>query len=269
MPYRDVQSRVSAERSSQQASVLPFRARCNQLPGAGSKRCAKSNRSLVALRFVVVADFTWEHAASQTTPNRSDNCHRSVSATTFLSNETLWQILPATVKAARRGDAAVAYFGRGGARLLPLRRGDRLIVDMSLPTVRAGATDPREVATLIRRGVQAFSRRNLHAKIVVTEKLLIAGSANVSRNSQRVLDEAAIMTTERSAIRRAREFIDRLCTEPVRPEYLMKCKQFYKPPRFDRKRSRGVPGQRRATHTKLWVVNLQEVLASSARNEAI
>jgi hypothetical protein len=74
-----------------------------------------------------------------------------VSVTTFLTNETLWQTLAARIKAASHVDAAIAYFGQGGAKLLPLRTGDRLVVDMSPATVRAGGTDPREIEKLIQR----------------------------------------------------------------------------------------------------------------------
>ena len=69
-------------------------------------------------------------------------------ASTFLSNETYWQDLSDRIKAAKQTDAAIAYFGLGGAKCLPLRRADRLIVDMSQATVRAGATDPREGSRL-------------------------------------------------------------------------------------------------------------------------
>ena len=190
----------------------------------------------------------------------SESSERSlpVSTTTFLSNETLWLELAARIKAARHVDAAVAYFGQGGAKLLPLRKGDRLVVDMSPATVRAGGTDPRELEKLINKGVQAFTRRNLHAKTVVAGNAVISGSANVSRRSKEVLDEAAILTSDPTAVRRAREFIDRLCTEPVRPEYLEECKRIYKPPRIAGRRSDEQPRQKRAAHAKLWLVNLSE-----------
>lgn len=181
-----------------------------------------------------------------------------MSTTTFLSNNTLWQVILDRIKAAARVDAAIAYFGQGGAKLLPLRNGHRLVVDMSPASVKAGSTDPREVETLVRRGVQVFTRRNLHAKIVVTDKAVISGSANVSKHSQQVLDEAAIFTTDQSSVRRAREFIDRLCTEPVRTEYLEECKRIYKPPRFSGKRSSLNTRQQKAMYTKLWLVNLRE-----------
>jgi hypothetical protein len=181
-----------------------------------------------------------------------------MSATTFLSNETYWETLSASIKAASRVDAAVAYFGQGGAKLLPLRRGDRLIVDLSPATVGAGGADPREIEKLMRRGVQVFTRRNLHAKTVIADNLVISGSANVSTRSQQLLDEAAILTNDQSAVRRAREFIERLCTEPVRLEYVEECKKLYRPPRLNGKRLDGRKDQQRATHAKLWIVNLHE-----------
>ncbi len=141
---------------------------------------------------------------------------------------------------------------------LRLRRGDRLIVDMSEATVRAGATDPREVEKLIARGVHAFTRRNLHAKVIVTDKSVIAGSANVSQHSEHTLDEAAIITDDRSTVRRAREFLNRLCTEPIRAEYLELCKSLYRPPRFNGKSTKGKNSQQRAKSAKLWIVKLSE-----------
>jgi hypothetical protein len=175
----------------------------------------------------------------------------------FMSNEQYWQTLAARLKSAPHVDAAIAYFGQGGAKLFPLRRGDRIVLDMSVATVQAGATDPREVEKLIRRGVRAFTRRNLHSKMVVAGNCVIAGSANVSQRSYRLLDEAAVLTTDASVIRRAADFIDRLCTEPIRPKYLKECKRFYRPPRFVGQVRGGNP-QLRVKHAKLWIVNLTE-----------
>ena len=126
-----------------------------------------------------------------------------MSTTTFLSNETLWERIAAEIDAARHVDAAIAYVGQRGATLLPLRRGDRLVVDMSLAAVKAGSTDPREIEKLIRRDVQAFTRRNLHAKLIVTDRSVIAGSANVSKRSKDILDEAGIWTDDPAVVRRS------------------------------------------------------------------
>ena len=42
----------------------------------------------------------------------------------FLTNEALWHELRAAAKGRRRVMAAFAYFATGGAKLLPLKRGD-------------------------------------------------------------------------------------------------------------------------------------------------
>jgi hypothetical protein len=187
-----------------------------------------------------------------------------MSSTTFLTNETYWQTISGRIKAASRIDAAIAYFGQGGAKLLRLSNGHRLVVDLSPATVKAGATDPREVEKLIRRGVEVFTRSNLHAKVLVADKAVISGSANVSKHSFNDLDEAAILTTDASAVRRAREFIGRLCTEPVRPEYLEKCKRLYRPPRLGGMKAGARRKGQRAAHAKLWLVNLSEATIPEA-----
>lgn len=178
--------------------------------------------------------------------------------TSFLSNETLWQTLSAKLKAARHVDAAFAYFGSGGAKLLPLKRGSRLVVNMSLASLRAGATNPHEIEKLIRKGVQVFSRRNLHAKMMVIDRAAIIGSANISGHARHTLDEAAVLTTDQATVRRAKDFIERLLTEPVSPEYLEKCKRLYRPPRFAPQGSGRKTRERRVQHAKLWVLNLRE-----------
>lgn len=181
-----------------------------------------------------------------------------MSVTTFLTNEDLWRTLQSRLKAARHVEAAIAYFGKNGAKLLPLRRGDRLIVDMSLSIVEAGGTDPREIEKLLDRGVQVFTRRNLHAKVVLADNHVISGSANISGRAKELLDEAGILTNDRNAVRRAREFIGRVSLEPIRPEYLEECKRCYRPPKLKSQRTTGKQRQQRVKHAKLWMVNLRE-----------
>jgi hypothetical protein len=129
---------------------------------------------------------------------------------------------------------------------------------MSAATVRAGGTDPREIEKLLERGVHVFIRRNLHAKLIVSNNSVICGSANISKNSQNVLDEAAVWTNEPAVIQRARTFIDRLCIEPIRPEYLKECKRIYRPPQFHGQKSDTARLQKRVRHARLWIVNLYE-----------
>jgi len=109
----------------------------------------------------------------------------SRSITKFISNDTLWQEIQTRVKKGKKVKAAVAYLGQKGSELLPLKKGDCLVVDMSLGSVRAGVTDPREVRRLMNKGVNVFSRGSLHAKFLIIDKTLIASSANISKRTHR------------------------------------------------------------------------------------
>ena len=174
----------------------------------------------------------------------------------FIANGELWDALRDHVAKTQGVRAAVAYFGRNGAKLLPLKKGDTIIVDVSLGAVRQGVTDPRALKTLMQRGVAVFSRPSLHAKFVVAGRTLIASSANVSRNSREILDEAGIMTTDPAAVLRAADFFEKLCTEPVGKKYLAQCIKEYRPPKFkaavERVAHRG--RSRRVTEAKVWFV---------------
>lgn len=174
----------------------------------------------------------------------------------FVTNQSLWHELQSRVTSRGPVLATFAYFGDGGADLLPLRKNDRLVVDMSIGAVKQGVTDPYEVRRLVKKGVLVFTRGNLHAKFMIAGGTLIAGSANVSRNSRNILDEAGILTTDAAAVKRAKAFFTQLCTEPVRPKYLAECIRNYRPPVF---KAAVMPGRRkrrsqRVVEAKLWLV---------------
>jgi phosphatidylserine/phosphatidylglycerophosphate/cardiolipin synthase-like enzyme len=180
----------------------------------------------------------------------------SKSESRFVANRELWSALQDHVTRGKGVRAAVAYFGRNGAKLMPLKRGDTIIVDVSLGAVRQGVTDPRALRTLMRRGVAVFSRASLHAKFVIAGRTLIVSSANVSRNSREILDEAGIITTDPAALRRAANFFEKLCTEPVGKKYLAQCIKEYRPPMF-KAAIEGFARQgrsKRITEAKLWFV---------------
>jgi len=174
----------------------------------------------------------------------------------LLSGPSLWQRITVLINSSRHVFAAISYVGRGASKLIPLRRGHVLVVDMSLQAVGQGVTDPREIARLMHRGVKVFTRSNLHAKLILTDKRLVVGSANASRNSATVLDEAALDTSDPFSRREARRFLEDLCTEPVRERYLRKCIAAYRPPRF--KAAAEGPRAKGARHPtarpKLWIV---------------
>lgn len=174
----------------------------------------------------------------------------------FVANKELWDALREHVRKAKCARAAIAYFGKNGAKLFPLKAGDIIVADVSLGAVRQGVTNPSELRILMKRGVAIFSRERLHAKFIIADRTLIASSANVSRNSREILDEAGIITTDPAAVRRAADFFEKLCTEPVSKKYLARCVSEYRPPRFKpavekpARRSRS----KRVTEAKLWFV---------------
>jgi phosphatidylserine/phosphatidylglycerophosphate/cardiolipin synthase-like enzyme len=102
---------------------------------------------------------------------------------------------------------------------------------MSEAALRSGATNPYEIEKLVRRGVLVFSRPHLHAKMIIADRKVIVGSANVSNRARRILDEAALITTDRVVLGRATEFLNAICIEPVGSEFLKRCKAIYRPPR--------------------------------------
>lgn len=159
---------------------------------------------------------------------------------TFISNG-VWTHLTKAASLRRRADVAVAYFGKGGSKLLPLRTGSRLVVNASEQAIKTGQTHPDDLLVLVKRGVAVYSVRNLHAKVYAFGTKAIIGSANVSGNSSDNLVEAVVSTTERSVVQQAHEFVRRLCRQQLTPELLKALQKLYRPPKFPRggRRTRG------------------------------
>ncbi|MBL9080593.1 MAG: hypothetical protein JNK76_02240 [Planctomycetales bacterium] len=188
--------------------------------------------------------------------------------TRFLTRREIWEEIDARVPSAKRVMAAVSYLGTGGAELLPLRKGDTLVVDMSLGAVRQGVTNPKEIRKLMKRGVHIFTRASLHAKVVVIDDVVISSSANVSQNARNYLDESGLLTNSQGAVASAKKYIAKLCVEPVRDRYLQECIAAYKPPKFKAARTvRQVPkGRRRA---KVWFIGGLRYINAEADRPAI
>jgi hypothetical protein len=158
-------------------------------------------------------------------------------STVFLGQDIWSQVTKAARASRRRCDVAVAYFGAGAGRLLPLSKGSRLVVDASERAVASGQTCPTDLNRLLKRGVAIYSVPNLHAKVFVLGRAAYVGSANVSSRSESQLVEAVIRTTESGAVRAARKFVQRHCLHQLTPSVLTRLAKVYRPPR--------VPGGKR------------------------
>jgi hypothetical protein len=84
----------------------------------------------------------------------------------FLSTPSLWTELTRLVRRTKKVRAAIAYMSSGAAKQLPLKKGDALLVDLSLRAVRQGVSNPFEVQKLRRKGVEVFTHDRVHAKFV-------------------------------------------------------------------------------------------------------
>jgi hypothetical protein len=153
---------------------------------------------------------------------------------TELISEGIWSRLKAAAAGSHRPAAvAVAYFGKGASKLLPLPKGSRLVVDASEAAVKSGQTCPAELKALMqKKGVRVYSVANLHAKVFVLGSTAFVGSANVSRHSKDTLVEAVVATTDAKAVAATRQFVRDLCRQDLGPEEVDRLQRMYRPPRM-------------------------------------
>jgi hypothetical protein len=162
--------------------------------------------------------------------------------------DNVWETITELAKTSKHADVAVAYLGVGATKLLPLKKGDTLVIDMSQGAVIGGQTNPFEVERYVKKEVNVFTFSNLHAKVFAFDETLVVGSANVSKNSEDYLTEVCLLCTDNHILAQARKMIKSLQVEPVTPEYINICKKIYRPPRFRKKPSSG--------QSNLWLVGV-------------
>lgn len=174
----------------------------------------------------------------------------------FMPNERLWPTVKKLAHRSRGTRIAVsAYIGSGASKMLPLRRGDVLLCALSLRNCRAGNVYPSELRRLLKKGVKVFAQADLHAKVYLFGGTGVVGSANMSGNSERVLDEAAILVRG-ALVREIREWVKQRLGDPVQMGFLEECERVFRAPRF----GAGVPqrgkksGHRSPREGSVWLV---------------
>lgn len=151
---------------------------------------------------------------------------------TELITSKIWQRITKAAKDSRtKSHVAVAYFGKGGADLLPLKKGSILLVDASLGAVKAGQTHPDDLLKLYYKGVKIYSWEFLHAKIFVLGGSTYIGSTNVSTRSAQLLKEVLVRSNDKSTTNAAMEFIKSLCGIELGEEELKRLSKQYRPPK--------------------------------------
>ncbi|MFF1946846.1 phospholipase D family protein [Rhodococcus qingshengii] len=126
-------------------------------------------------------------------------------ATTF-HGPTPWPHITRAIRGQSPRYAAIAYLGHLAPELLPLRAGDLLIVNASTAAIRGHATSPAVLAYYLNRGVRILSSPTLHAKVIVTDRRAVIGSANASENST-LTNEAVIITDDPKVVADSLAFI--------------------------------------------------------------
>ncbi|WXG46148.1 MAG: phospholipase D family protein [Candidatus Atabeyarchaeum deiterrae] len=165
----------------------------------------------------------------------------------------LWSTITSLSRHSTRRYVAVAYLGQGANRLLPLGKGDCLVVNMSESTVRGGQTNPSEIEKYLAKGVNVFTCLNLHAKAFVFDRMAIVSSANVSQHSKHELIEMGLLCRDRDVVSRVRGWIKSLQRDPVSPEYVKRCKRLYRPPRMHNTSSKG-RGTALPSYSTVWLL---------------
>jgi hypothetical protein len=149
-------------------------------------------------------------------------------------NDSLWPKIISLAKKSRRKQVVVAYLGKGASKILPLQRGDVLVVDLSEQAVMNGQTDPHEVEKYIKRGVKVYRQPYLHAKLYVFDKTVMVSSANLSTRSLINLIEVGILSKNKKILVMAKKFINSLITgkKTVSQNELKHLKKLYRQPRI-------------------------------------
>jgi hypothetical protein len=175
-----------------------------------------------------------------------------------LITETPWAVLTRAVKKCPdKCHVAVAYFGQGASKLLPLKKGSVLVLNFSEGAIKRGTVCPAEVLSLIKKGVEVHSVDNLHAKVFVIGQNAFVGSTNVSKGSAGTLIEAIAHDTSRSFVSQARRFVNSLRGEHISAEEAAEMQKLYRPPRMAGGRVKGsIQKINLPLHGRTWLIQL-------------
>lgn len=164
---------------------------------------------------------------------------------------TVWPTITSYLKKGKiRRVAAVAYLNTRAFELLPLRKGDTLVVNDSALALKTGATNPHEIEKFKKKGVRCYGNEDLHAKLFVSDNYIVVGSANASSNSKNNLIEACLTVKSRDMAEEAEAWIFSLQLIPIDANRLKDMKKEYRVPKFWKKTR---TKKRSAATARTWV----------------
>lgn len=127
----------------------------------------------------------------------------------FLTGD-IWKQANKLLNTRHKKTACIAYVT---SNKLKLTDGDSLICNASNFAIKYGQTSAKIIMSYFKKGVKVFSNDALHSKILLTNKLLIVGSANLSKSSAEKLTESSILTDSNVLIAQAEAFCYNLLQE--------------------------------------------------------
>ena len=162
--------------------------------------------------------------------------------------EKPWKRITRLASGKKRNWVAVPFMHGDASRLLPLKQGDVLKVN-----IMSGQVSPDALRHYLAKQVEVFTVPDLHAKVFVLGNSVIVGSTNVSFSSESKLVEAVVETQHPPVRAAAKRFIEALESYPVNDTWLRTCERVYQKPRFGADRS--------STDVDVWCLDVLRQIA--------
>lgn len=185
----------------------------------------------------------------------------------LISND-LWDVIKNYSRKTQKSKVASAYLTSNAFEKVPLKKGDILLVAMCKRNLECGSVDPYEVEKYYNKGVKIYNLNNLHAKIYLLGNNVIIGSANLTSNSEKLV-EAGIITDNPKAIFNAKQFFKENCIEPITIGYINLCKKWYKPATFNGFKSKKKSTKFNGQLSNLWVLNTQPIKGDTSKDDVL
>lgn len=127
----------------------------------------------------------------------------------FLTGD-IWKEVNKELTSRQKKIACIAYVT---SDKLKLNKGDSLICDASIFSIKFGETSAKTLKAYFDKGIKIFSKQDLHSKFLLTDHFLVIGSANLSKSSAETLTESSIITYSDILISQATAFCYNLIEE--------------------------------------------------------
>lgn len=127
----------------------------------------------------------------------------------FLTGD-IWKEVNKKLTSRQKKIACIAYVT---SDKLKLNKGDSLICDASIFSIKFGETSAKTLKAYFDKGIKIFSKQDLHSKFLLTDHFLVIGSANLSKSSAETLTESSIITYSDILISQATAFCYNLIKE--------------------------------------------------------